>query len=394
MNYQEFINELKTNSECNFIAEAITVHQANSIDATIAFLEDNGVKLNGYVLMISHPTTGKVVTQEKFVNKNENIKYIDYENDYRFNSLKDKILGRFFPLFKNFIDKESNHKMFYIASPNLRLVWLYCLNQYLPNRNYKLILLEDGAGSYEDQFNHRINYIKCYYNNTYSLKYYIFYLKFCFYYFIEFINAKILEKKRHLIRNTIFLNKKEGNTYRLIRNEKMSKYYQDVFKKFGSNIPKEKLKIFENAALINTQPLKSNNITDGIIDFDAYRKVVEILNNLKIPVVIKPHPRELDYKKYEEFNCKIFNDNTCSQEAILANLDCKPKCIISIFSSTLLNATGIYGIPAISLAKIILKENINDVFVEQLKDFINRYKDFFFFPETYEELTEYLSNMK
>ncbi len=393
MNYKEFLNELKTNNECNFIAMAVTVHQANSIDATIAYLEDNGVKLNGYVLMIPHGKTGKVVVPEKFVNKNENIKYIDYENTFKLETIKDKIYGRLLPFFNNFFNKETNQKVFYIGASQLQYFWIYGLNQIFPNRNFKLILLEDGDGSYADHFNDLLNFVKRAQNNLTNLKYYITYIKFCISYFFEFINYKIFDKKRNLIRSTIFLKITKDGKYKLIRNEKMSKYYEEVFKKFGSNIPREKLKIFENSALINTQPLNSNNISDGIVDFEAYRKVIESLKSLNINVVIKPHPRELDYKKYEEFNCNIFNDNTYSQEAILANLDRKPKCIISIFSSTLLNATGIYGIPAISLAKIILKEKINDVFVEQLKDFINRYKDLFFFPETYEELSEYLREL-
>ena len=394
MNFEELFELIKNNDDCNFFAYAASIHQANSIDATIAYLESKGIKVNGYVLMVPHGTTGKVVTADKFVNSNPNIKYFDYDNSSGNCSLLKKIMAKFVFMYKNLLDNNNNYTNFYVAVRNLHYDWIYRLKKIIPKRNLYFIILEDGVGSYADYFDNSLLFIQRTFDNIYSLRYYYTYLRFCLGYFFEFINKKIIEKKRNLIRSTIFIKKLENDRVKLVRNKSMSRFYQDVFKKFGSKIPYEKLKIFDNCVLINTQPLNSNNVTDGIIDFEVYQKTVDILKNLGFSVVIKPHPRELDYKKYEKLDCLVFDDNTYTQESILANVVSKPKCIISIYSSTLLNAKGIFNIPAISLAKIMLKEKIDNMFKKQLEDFIDRYKDLFFFPDTYEEMYDYLKMLK
>lgn len=62
-------------------------------------------------------------------------------------------------------------------------------------------------------------------------------------------------------------------------------------------------------------------------------------------------------------------------------------------SSTLLNAYGLFDIPAISLAKIMIREDINSVFAGQLNDFIDQYKNVFIFPENMDELKDVLLSL-
>ena len=393
MNLIEFLNVLKTNPECNFIAQTVTTLQANSVDATIAYLAEHGIDLNGYVLMIPHGTTGKLVTRDKFTNNNPRIRYIDFEFSDTL-SLKDRIIAKVYSLFKNIKKKKSNQSDFYIASPVFNFNWLYLLRKIYPNRNFKFVLLEDGGGSYADHFTNSLDFVKYAYNsNTHCVRYTLAYIRFCILFFYEYINIILIGKKQNLIKTTIFRREVNNNLAKLTKNGDIDKYYQSVFKKMGSKIPIEKLTDFENCVLINTQCLKSNNVTDGVADFDIYSKTVNLLKKYEFSVVLKPHPRELDYKKYNRLGCKLFTDTAYTQESILANLKTKPKCIISIFSSTLLNAYGIFNIPAISLAKIMLHEKINDVFRKQLLDFIDLYKDLFYFPENYKELEEYLNRI-
>lgn len=388
MNIKELLKVLKNNKNCNFIAFVETILQANSIDATIAYLTNSGITVNGYVLIVHHKTTDRIVTPDKFVNNNPDIKYIDCDNSKINSYIFDKLFSTYF----NFISKKNNYDNFYIAGASIGYRWIYWLNKVFPKRNFKFIILEDGYGCYANRFNNSLNFVKRDFGNSFSILYFLAYIKFCFNYLLEFINYRLAEKKRNLIRATIYLKKEfEGKT-KLVRNDCMTIYYQEVFRLIGNQLSKDKLKIFEKSVLINTQPLNRFNVIDGNVDFKIYSKTIEILKSLNLPVIIKPHPREPDYKKYEKFGCIVFNDNSYTQESILANLSSKPKCVISIFSSTLLNATGIFKVPAISLAKIILKENIDELFSKQLKDYIDRYKDLIFFPDSYKELTDYLLN--
>lgn len=144
--------------------------------------------------------------------------------------------------------------------------------------------------------------------------------------------------------------------------------------------------------MVNTQCLAENKITDGHLDLNLYEKVVDIAREIGLSVVLKPHPRELNVEKYKRLRIKLIPSDT-AQEAILANLEEKPKCIVSIFSSALLNAWGLFDIPAISLAKIMLKEEINEEFRRQLMDFIKQYNGVFLFPESYEKFKNAIQSL-
>ena len=145
--------------------------------------------------------------------------------------------------------------------------------------------------------------------------------------------------------------------------------------------------------LFNTQCLFENKMSDGKTDLELYRLVSECTKSLGLKVALKPHPRELDLKKYSDFNIDIIPANI-SQEALLANTTDKPACVISIFSSTLLNAYGIFDIPVISLAKIFIKMGVSSTVEAQLNDYIKRYEKNFIFPETVDELKKELEKIK
>ena len=68
----------------------------------------------------------------------------------------------------------------------------------------------------------------------------------------------------------------------------------------------------------------------------------------------------------------------------------KPACVISILSSALLNAYGLFDISAISFSRIMIQRDIYSTYKEQVLDFEKQYKKVFMFPDIIEELKRIL----
>lgn len=199
-----------------------------------------------------------------------------------------------------------------------------------------------------------------------------------------------LKRNHNIIDNKMFLyDTKEG----FKRNDHINKFYCHVFYKNGDIKFRDKIKVFNNCILINTQCLVENGITDGKTDLKLYKEAIEILKNYNSNIVIKPHPRELIPQKYMEFGCTLYMDNDKSQEVILANLENNPKAIISISSSTLLNASILFEIPVISLAKIMKNYEISYELKRELDDYIRQYKNTILFPGDFNELGEIIKEL-
>ena len=195
---------------------------------------------------------------------------------------------------------------------------------------------------------------------------------------------KSLYKGESLINANIFLKTNWKGKMKLTANMEFAPYYIYALKRYP--IANINLSKYENSVIINTQNLLESNITDGVVDFNAYKKVSYLLNETNEHVVIKPHPREANVHKYETIGWELFAENNIAQEIILAKINKKPKCIIGIYSSTLLNAKGIFDIPVISLAKILLKEEISFAFRAELRKYVEMYESIVLFPQDYGEL--------
>ena len=164
------------------------------------------------------------------------------------------------------------------------------------------------------------------------------------------------------------------------------RYYKRALKRQLKMETPIEFKEFSKSILINTQCLFESNMTNGIVDLKLYKDAVKIVKKYNEKILVKPHPREMNIRKYEDIGCDLIKEMEYSQEVILSNLKEMPLCIISVFSSTLLNATGLFGVPAISLAKLMLRKNISKNMVGVLKKYIRQYDNIILFPDSWEEL--------
>lgn len=360
----------------NFFAVAITPLQAIGIDAAIEYLTDKNINPFGVIYTISHGKTGKHVTKDDFCNLKKGLVCFDGEVDYSIIAhLKEYLIIRF---------KKNN---------NLNTVYIVCV-EVMPYVAYEIekmgykcifILIDDGAGSY---FNKFISVLKANYNSfkdQKKLKRVSLFLKAV----IKGILLVDYERYLHRQKKCLDFRLFSFHNKTVIRNHLSTKYYYNVLKKQSIN-KTEDYSIFEESILINTQCFKECNITDGIVDYNVYKQVIDSVKNTKYNVLLKPHPRELNIDKYKNLECTLINNTKQSQEIILAGLEKRPRCIISVCSSTLLNAAGLFNIPSISLAKIMLKHKINSSFRSTLNSYIKMYKNVLFFPESIDELKRYI----
>ena len=378
----EIIEKFKRNTSLNFIGTAVTIHQANGIDVALAKLRDEHKIVKGFVLLQSHPRTGRLLNEGNFYNLDESI--VTYDFNFEFNHIEKPglINGRIYAL--SSAVNNHNNRIIYVAVTIINYQWAYIIEKHIPNSKVVFVLLDDGDGSYANSYKDALQF-EIYNNPNKSKLGLMLRLKLSYIYLSLYLYTLIKNKK--VFYNRVFCIKKEQERILYIRNNTVAKYYDELYRKIGCAISSEILKLFEKTVLINTQCLKENNITDGIVDFELYKCLIDRLKKRKIRVLIKPHPREINIDKYRNLGCSVYSDFRFSQETIIAGTKIKPICIVSVFSSTLLNLKGVFGIPAVSLASILQSsELITKTFKDQLVDYISRYKSVIEFPSSMDEV--------
>ena len=384
------IQMLNLNVTINFLGIAVTIQQANGIDAFIYHSQRNGLDLNGYVLLCAHSNTGRCINKYSFVNKSNHISYLDFEYKYNKHKKPSSILGRLYSLHS--AKKNIGKRVIYIALTEINYEWIFLIEKNVINSKIVFVLLDDGGGSYANKYKDILQF-EIYNNPKQSIIESILRVKIRVGY-LEILK-KQFEKNNRFIDNRLFLVKATDKCQVFLKNEEVAESYYNIYHNISKLIPKDDIKMFEDAIVINTQCLQENNITNGFVDFELYRNVVNNLNNMGLDIVLKPHPREQNLEKYVHFKCNVYMNKSYSQESIIAGTTKKPICIVSVFSSTLLNANSIFGIPAISLAKILIKDkSISHIFKNQLKDFIKQYNEIIIFPNSINETIKIITDIK
>lgn len=379
------IISLINNQEINFIAFAITYLQAIGINATIRELRDKGEKLDGFILIMAHGTTGRNLTNSDFDVAGTSIGIIKYNDNYK-GSFSKAIINRINAFYT------SSHctfgKKVYVVFTEPDYLWYDLFAHSYEKKEICFIRIDDGGGSYSNLFIEGVR-TELYEHNRGIKEKLKAVEKGTIRYITKDILYRNLKKNGNLIDNRIFMMTNDGQ---YIPNSHIVPYYIEEFRNAGNRLQDSLLESCDDSVLFNTQCLYENKMTDGNVDIELYSEVIKIVQEMGEKVTLKPHPRELNPGKYEKLGATVIPSNL-SQETILANLKRKPKCIISIFSSTLLNAYGLFNIPAISLSRIMLQRDIDSTFKEQLLDFEKQYEKVFMFPDTIEELKRILINV-
>lgn len=176
-----------------------------------------------------------------------------------------------------------------------------------------------------------------------------------------------------------------------VNNEQSIQYYSKALNKIDIQ-DEEANQMYSNAIVINTQPFMGVGIPEENVDIDILLELCRKCKDKGLNIVIKPHPGQNDLERYARLQEYVFWDlrKGFSQEAILNSLKKKPKAVVAFSSTTLLTTKLFYGIPSYSLAKILLKENINSFHKERLNAFINTFENQICF---YDSISQILDEM-
>lgn len=373
---EQIIEEIVHDDKINYIAFAITKFHAIGVMSSIQYLKSEGIHLNGKIYIGEHAITGCHLQKEDFLfdDSISNISVCFGESTFR---LRRGLIPKYNSYFSRII---KSYRRVYIVCVNPLFGLVEELKKY--GIECVLICIDDGTATYLNPYIASLQYCETQRKNN-ELSHIIYkgvsLLKTCL----------ITRRKKQFINNNRLIefylfHECDGM---LKRNDKYAKFYLEALKMHNKA---EDIEQLHSCILINTQCFKECNLTDGIVDLILYKKAINIIKKYNSNIVIKPHPREVGYAKYSEMNCVVLEKVNNTQEEMLASLDSNdlPKCIISVSSSTLLNASGIFGIPAISLAKIFQNEDISSGMRDNNNDYIKQYANMIQIPNNFEEFEQ------
>ena len=105
-----------------------------------------------------------------------------------------------------------------------------------------------------------------------------------------------------------------------------------------------------------------------------------------LEVWIKPHPREKELDIYASLGAKIIYEKNIAQEVLLMKMK-KPKYLLSLYSTTLVTAPLINGVPSVCLGKLSLNsEGFTNSYKKYVEKFINKFKNITMVIDSWEEL--------
>lgn len=161
----------------------------------------------------------------------------------------------------------------------------------------------------------------------------------------------------------------------LTANGEVIQYFREAFeksaKKKGIEVPFD---YYENTVLFNTQPFVERQRCFEMDEL-VLAQACKTVKDLGFRAVLKPHPAEKSFLRYEKLGFEIDFISEVAQEYLLAAASCKPIAVVGFSSTTLLTANLFWGIPAISLANCINLNKIDGHVRYAAKRFITRYKE-------------------
>lgn len=374
---EEIISMIHSRQNINFLATAITPWHALGINANIYLLEQQGIELKGFIMVVAHPMTGTAIEESNF--EMQNSKGIEVVGICQ-NSLRNSVLSS--------LKRKINKYCYYLFLTNKNIEKLYWAvpmkpsYEFLPlvdtksfQKHIITILIDEGLGTYLDS-----DYVCCKWAfreggtkaGIYSVwhtfvrdKFYMFQLK----------------RKKAIIFKQLLYKK----SYQWLINKTVVNAYRKTMKKEKLTIHTE---LYSGTVVINSNMLFEIGIFSERIDIQIYKELCERLRKNNIKVIIKPHPREKEIEVYQELNCDIEVKCTVAQESIFAGLQVLPICLIGFDTTTLVSSKILFGIEGISLNQLVHPKYLNDK--NRFHKFNKIFSNIVYVPKTMDELIEFV----
>lgn len=354
-----------------------TPWNAMGIDAYFWSLNENRENVEGTIYIRSHKATGISVSDKNF---KVNINGIRYEI---LKKNKESVVTSIFRrvktlwIYLRINPIEENEKITVLCPGAPDYEWIMRLNSYKKKENVEFIIVDDGFYNPAKEGNRLEKlYRKCIYEHL--LKKY------------KVVDRRILLEEDWVTQ----LGIKKAYEYEKADKDNIINDYINIFGFYKDLLPKDVLNKYEGAVIVSTQSFDdSDEISEKALQL--YESLYEILIETGNKVILKPHPREHNIDKYKYIGYEVDSEikGMITQEVIIANLKEKPKCVISISSATLGNAKLFYDIPAISLAKIIVKEIISTSLKDEMSEYINAFENQWIMPEDLSDFKNMLGRL-
>lgn len=348
-------------TDVDFISICGTTWNLMGVEAWLVGQERADNHLKGIVCIRKHKDTGYTINKSFFENSGYNVKSIE-ENEYFNESFRDKLFRRVFTLIyligwkRLSKDSKISKDLYILCLGGLDQTWIVPLKAIPSGIKITFVIVDDGY------MNPILEGSKVGYPYRRLVDH-------------------LIRKKFDVVDRRLRIPTKK---YECTFNESCIDDYLDCFQKHGKMIDRELLDKYNDSIIICTQPLPGLSGTD----YEAYGKVSEILRKHNLKNIVRMHPREKDVERYSKLGF-IVDDSGKDKytiEAVIANLEKRPKCVVSIYSSVLSDVGMFFNIPAISIARLIPKNMMDKETSKIIEMTLEAQEANWLIPSSYSEL--------
>lgn len=371
---------LKRHEKLDYIAYVITPWHALALEAAVKEIESSINKsMKGLIVIKPHVDAGILLDDTRFSHLSAEVYYY-YDDDNVIDKIIEEVHGIFY-----YLKLKNEHKeIFYAFIPNgFRYPILSLINRGI-GKEYMIsvVSIDEGLGAYlysqDDWFRVCLSEQKSFNG---KIKAYIKNLE------LRIMSQDKIKKTGHFINCDLL--KKENQTKNYIVNGNMAEFFAKSITEHSIRLGLDASKMPSRYILINTQPFDNYSVTEVDSKNIVLERCVKTIQETGYDVIIKPHPRENDYKIYEKMGAKVWNLNQISQEALLSLVDNKPTYVVGYYSTTLVTSNLFFGIPTISLGQILCKEgNLTEEYRAIFSNFYSKFNNFVYFVNNYNELID------
>ncbi len=365
----KLIQRLFRDEDIEYIAFVTSSWHFLSAQSTIAWLKKKKHIKKGIILVCEHPTDGQIIEEKMLFRK-----WFPDQETYMFrfttlasdNEVRQYVIGH-----------PNIGKPFYIMRPVMpKLEFSAHLCDRGARKNIVHIVLEEGMASYMRDWKGWI------FEEKKNQDLFTLWKQFSYRTWKKYIYAEMLKRRNEYIENTLFVTVKG----KLVPNRRAISYLKGTIESLKDTYDFSRYKSYDGSVIICTQTYSDQNLISGNADIQVVKECCRRANKMGYHVIIKPHPREKNLRKYEGLGAEIDICNAVPLEAILAQTEPKPRCVIGITTTTLVSAHLFWKIPALSIARLIKREAYSKEIIGDIDNYCNTFSSFVKIPTSTENI--------
>lgn len=353
--------ELHSGGKMDFLAIPMTSWHAMGIMSVLLTLYESG-KINGGCIAIKrYYELGWAVEENIFEPlKDKDIQIVKLMDEPKLTS------GSFVRWMMN-APKRSDQKMFYCLVPQVPIpIVSRDLEKKIEERNIINIIVDEGLGTYSRS---AVGFVHlC----TSDLKNRGEKWNVGLDWMQRYIGKFVLTCKHRYIDCNLFC-KRPGY---IVKNNSAIHGYRRLYRIMGENIDFSDYSHYRNAMIISGQAYTSSGVMYQDEDIAVLKEICAYCISRQIPVVIKPHPREMHSNRYQpllDMGCYLEENNKYPMELILANLHQKPRGIIGMTSTPLVTAKLFWDVPTYSIVRLLHPDRMRKDLRKEMRCFERKF---------------------